>query len=144
MHEQAPQVAVAPLGNTSDAGLPATPGLARYEPEPGGNLTAIAKVMSVAQGGYQRRRVQRPNAVHLLQALTHVQIAADAREPLRHLCNGRIEYAEFMRQALEQLATGAREAIVGICQGARQAVASAGEPLGDHDAHPPGAGPGCD
>ena len=39
-----------------------------------------------------------------------------------------------MRQALEQLAKGAREASVGICQDARQAVAYAGEPLKNHDA----------
>src|SRR5918999_869933 len=130
MNEQAPQVAVAPLGNTSEACLPPTTVLARYEPEPGGDLTAMANVMSMAQGGHQRRRVQGPNAVHLPQALTRVQVAADAREPLRHLCHGRIECAEFMRQALEQLAKGAREAMVGIVQDARQAVASAGEPLG--------------
>ena len=71
--------------------LPATPVLARYEPEPGGDLTAMATVMSMAQGGHQRYRVQWPNAVHFPQALTHVQIAADVCEPWRHLCNGRIE-----------------------------------------------------
>jgi hypothetical protein len=94
----------------------------------------MAKVMSMAQGGHQRRRVQWPSAVHLLQALTRVQIAADACEPLRHLCNGRIECAEFMRQALEQIAKGARESIVDIVQDAEQALASAREPLGNHDA----------
>ena len=134
MHEQAAQVTVAPLGHTSEACLPTATILARDEPEPGGDLTAMANVMSIAQGGHERRRVQRPNAVHLPQALTRVQIAADAREPWRHLGNGRIECAEFMRQALEQIAKGAREAIVGICQDAEQAVASARESLGDDDA----------
>ena len=97
-------------------------------------MTAIAKVVSIAQGVHQRRRVQGPNAVHLLQALTCFQIVADAGEPLRHLCNRSIECAEFMRQALEQVAKGEREAIVSVFQDARQAVASAGEPLGNHNA----------
>jgi hypothetical protein len=74
----------------------------------------MANVMSVAQGGYQGRRVQRPNTVHLLQALTRVRIAANGREPWRHLCNGRIECAECMCHALEQRTKGARKAMVGI------------------------------
>jgi hypothetical protein len=123
MHEQVLQVTVAPLGNTSEACLPATTVLTRYEPEPSGDLTAMANVMSMAQDRHQRRRVQGPNAVHLPQALTRFQIAAEAREPLRHLGHGRLECAEFMRQALEQIATGARESIVGIFQDAEQALA---------------------
>ncbi len=134
MNEQTPQVAVAPLGHTSEACLPTTTVLTRYEPEPGGDLTAVANVVPMAQGSDQRRRVQGPDAVHLLQALTRVQIAADTCEPLRHRRHGNIEGAEFMHQVLEQLAKGARESVIGICQDARQALASAGEPLGNHDA----------
>ena len=107
--------------------------LARDESEPCGDLAPIAKVMPIAQRSYQRRCVQRPDPLHFLQALTRVEVAADAREPLRHRGYGGINCAQLLRQALEQIAQGEREAILGIFQDARQAFAQAREALRDHD-----------
>jgi hypothetical protein len=66
-----------------------------HEPESCGDLAAIAKVMPHAEGGHERRGVERPDSFHLPQALTGFQIATKPGEPLRHLGNGGIEGPEL-------------------------------------------------
>ena len=77
--------------------------LTRNQTQPRRHLPARLKIMTMPQRRHEGCRTQRPNPLHLLQALTCFHLVAEARELARDVGNPGIQGAQLTLEALEEV-----------------------------------------
>src|SRR5215471_15000254 len=105
--------------------------LARNQLQPCRALPAIMKIMAMPQRRHEGRGAQGPNPLHLLEPLTRLQLVTEARELTRDLGHPGIERTQRTLQALQEVAHQEGYAIVCLLDYAGQALAEAGNALGN-------------
>ena len=130
MNQQPPDIAVSTFGDPAETRRPAAAMLTWDQTQPRRHLPARLNIMPIPERRDEGRRTQRPNPLHLLQALARVQLVAEACELARNLNNPGIKRVQLTLQALQEGAHHEGYAVLCVFYHAGQALAEAGNPWG--------------
>ena len=104
MNQEPSDIAIAPFGDPTSPCRPAAAMLARDQPQPRGYLSARLNIVTIPERRHESCCTQRPNPLHLLQALARFQLVAEACELACDLHNPGIKRVQVTLQALQEVA----------------------------------------